>query len=110
MNATDRAIAVLSALATPLVTLLVVYGAATPDQGAAIGGVLAALAVGWHAAQQITTRTATAAQLPVPAAVAVPPQPPTATTPPVPVVAAAAAPPAVSLPAGAPDPAATSTP
>lgn len=56
MNAANRIVAMLSALVTPLVTLLVVYNVTTPDQGAAIGGVLAALAVGWHASAAVTNR------------------------------------------------------
>jgi len=47
----NKIILMATSASASIATLLVAFNAVTPEQGAAIGGVISALAVGWHAAQ-----------------------------------------------------------
>lgn len=47
----DKIIILLTSASASIATMLVAFNAVTPAQGAAIGSVFSALAVGWHAAQ-----------------------------------------------------------
>lgn len=47
----NKVILMVTSASASIATCLVAFNAVTPAQGAAIGSVISALAVGWHAAQ-----------------------------------------------------------
>jgi len=53
MTWVNRTILLLTSMSAAIVSALVAFNAVSPDKGAAIGGVVSALAIGWHSAMEV---------------------------------------------------------